>query len=386
MAHVSARAATSWRAVFAPVIIIAALVLGLMTAISPVGAVAVDVGYMDHSYNFTAVISTPTRDKPQSKVWYTDGFWWAGLVASPGDTFIHRYNATTHTWTNTGVAVDVRNSSQADYLWDASTSALYVASAPEDASSDPIKVFKLNYDAGSNTYSHDSDFGSTGVNVGTGPAETVTIARDSTGQLWVTYTNPIDPTGVTTTDRNVMINRSTTSEDVWGTPFALADGRTGDDDISGIIAFGGNSVGVMWSDELPVGGQTAFYFATHSDAAADTTWAAKAVAAQGPGTFAEDHLNLKLAAPGSGQIIAAVKTNGGPDHIQLLRRNATTGSWTKHLVVGSAQDATRPQVVIDASASRAYVFFGSPEDASAGDQAVYYKSAPLSTLSSRRNV
>ncbi len=44
MAHVSARAAASSRAIFAPVIITAALVLGLMTAISPVGAVAVDVG------------------------------------------------------------------------------------------------------------------------------------------------------------------------------------------------------------------------------------------------------------------------------------------------------------------------------------------------------
>ncbi|MHB8114188.1 MAG: hypothetical protein ACYDHA_12110, partial [Bellilinea sp.] len=35
-----------------------------------------DVGYKDFGYG-TAV--APTADKPQSKLWYHDGFWWGVL-------------------------------------------------------------------------------------------------------------------------------------------------------------------------------------------------------------------------------------------------------------------------------------------------------------------
>ncbi len=211
-----------------------------------------------------------------------------------------------------------------------------------------------------------------------GPTETVTIAKDSTGQLWITYTNPV---GDATTDRNVMINRSTGPEDVWGTPFALANGRVSGDDISSIIAFGGNSVGVMWSNHIPSGGQTGFYFASHGDAAGDTTWSARQAVALGTGgSFVEDHINLKLAGPGSGTILAAVKTNGGGENfIRLLERNPSNGSWTVHTVVNG--DATRPQLVVNTSNSTVYVMYGSPEDQSApADQALYYKAAALNSL------
>ncbi|MEO6578545.1 MAG: cell wall-binding repeat-containing protein [Candidatus Limnocylindria bacterium] len=362
--------------------IILTLILSAVVPIASVSAAPVTAGFKDHTYG-TGVVA-PTEDKPQSKVWYTDGSWWGGLfVDGPDEYRIHRYNASTHVWTDTGVVLDQRNSSHGDYLWDAATNTLYVASVNGDTDVAPILVFKLNYNPSTDTYTHDSAFTSAGVVVGTGPAETVTIAKDSTGQLWVTFQNDSIP-GDTTSPVDIMVNRSLETQDVWGVPFSI--GQAGADDISAIIAFAGNKVGVMWSDQNPSGMQTFFYFSTHDDSALDETWSTKQTSASGPDDFSEDHINLKLVATNSGQVLAAVKTNGGPDHIQLLSRNASTGAWSKSVVVGlgqdgGGQDVTRPQVVVDETNARAYVFYTSPTLTDAGAQSIYYKSAPLSTLS-----
>jgi hypothetical protein len=374
--------------------LIAFIVLALLLTVgaTTVSAVAVTAGHRDFSYAAASGVDTPTKDKPQSKVWYADGFWWGVMIdptsGSNGDHRIYRYNTSNHTWVATSTIIDSRNSSHGDYLWDGATNSLYVASVLLDSSgaADPIFVFKLNYDPSTDSYTHDSDFGAGGVQVGTGPAETVTIAKDSTGQLWVTYDNPV---GAPSLDRDIMVNRSTgAGEHVWGTPFSIGTGigpdlDGGRGDISAIVAFGGNSVGVMWSDERPDGdGVTRFMFRAHADSAVDTTWGSAVVAGSGVG-FAEDHINLKVPSANSGQVLAAVKTNGAPQNpnvVQVLRRNASTGQWTQHVVVGNSQVVTRPQLVVDATNSRVYVFYTAPESFSAPDANVYYKSAPLSTL------
>lgn len=355
----------------------AIIITFILSAIGPIAAVSaapVAAGFKDHSYGDG--VGAPTEDKPQSKVWYMDGSWWGGLfVDGPDENRIHRYNASTHVWTDTGVVLDQRNSSHGDYLWDAATNTLYVASVNGDNDVAPILVFKLTYNPTTDVWAHDSAFTSAGVTVGTGPAETVTIAKDSTGQLWVTFQNNKVGGG-----RDIMVNRSLASQELWGTPFSIGD--AGDDDISAIIAFGGNKVGVMWSDQNPSGTQTFFYFSTHDDSAADITWSMKQTSASGPDDFSEDHINLKLVATNSGQVLAAVKTNGGPDHIQLLSRNASTGAWSKSVVVGGGLEVTRPQVVVDETNAQVYVFYTSPEMGGLpASQSIYYKSAPLSTLS-----
>ena len=92
----------------------------------------------------------------------------------------------------------------------------------------------------------------------------------------------------------------------WGTPFSLNDAplsqpAISSDDMSSIIAFGGNKVGLMWSNQAT----NAMYFAVHSDAAADTVWTVE-TATSGPG-IADDHINLKT--DSSGRVYAATKTN-----------------------------------------------------------------------------
>ena len=381
----STRAAASSRpASLAVIALIAALLLTALASTGSANAAPVAHGFKDHSYGPS--IFAPTEDKPQSKVWFADGFWWAGMFVDGSDDYrIHKYNASSHTWAATPTIVDERNSSHGDYLWHAATNSLYVASVNGDTDVAPILVFKFTYDPASDTYALDPDFRTNqdadaalepGIIVGQGPSETVTIARDSTGQLWVTFQNPV---GGTSTDRKVMVNRSEANEHTWGTAFQEGT-DTGPDDISAIVAFGGNAVGIMWSEHRVGDTQSAFHFISHSDATADDMAWSSMSSITGAATFAEDHINLKLTTTGGGEILAALKTNASANHIQLFKRS-TSGTWTGHPVVGDNQDVTRPQVVVDETNDRVYVFYTTPESVSdPGDQAIYYKSAPLSTL------
>src|SRR3712207_4011021 len=50
--------------------------LGLMSVPTAASAATGDVGYVGPSYTGA---TTPTADKPQSKLWFTDGRWWANM-------------------------------------------------------------------------------------------------------------------------------------------------------------------------------------------------------------------------------------------------------------------------------------------------------------------
>src|SRR3712207_5986342 len=88
---------------------------------------AADAGYRDFSFAANAV-DNPTGEKPQSKLWFNDGVWWASLFDRSSEEYrIYRYDWSAHTWSDTGTLIDERNTSKADTLWDGTH--LYVVSA-----------------------------------------------------------------------------------------------------------------------------------------------------------------------------------------------------------------------------------------------------------------
>src|SRR5215211_3694908 len=108
------------------------LFVSLVCSSAPRALAATDVGYRDHSFAANSV-ANPTGEKPQSKLWYNDGIWWASMFNKSAEEFhIYRYARATHTWSDTGTLIDERNSSKADTLWDGSH--LYVATAGTQAS------------------------------------------------------------------------------------------------------------------------------------------------------------------------------------------------------------------------------------------------------------
>jgi PKD repeat protein len=321
-----------------------------------------DIGY--EGPPSTGSGSAPTGSKPESKLWWNDGFWWASMW-DPGsaDFHIFKLNTGTQTWADTGVAIDDRSGTRADVLWDGGK--LYVAShrfSESPATGYPARLYRYSYNAATDTYTRDTGFP---VQINNFRTETLVIDKDSTGQLWATWVQG-GKVWVNTTVCNPACNDA-----AWGTPFAVSSTNVNSDDISSLIAFGGNKIGVMWSDQ----NTATDFFAVHSDTQPDNVWTIE-TALKGPG-LADDHVNLKT--DSSGRVYAAVKTSktSNPDPLIMLLVRSATGTWSNH-VFGLEQDNhTRPIVEIDQEHGILHMFATS----SGSGGSIMEKTTPLNAIS-----
>src|SRR4051794_27977833 len=149
------RAATGRRGLL---ILLAAV---LLASASPAAANAAS-GYRDFSWaqamgeKGPIGLMGPTGEKPQSKLWYNDGLWWADMFdVGSNKWMIFRLDPATQTWVNTGTALDDRPQSWADTLWDGTH--LYVASAGTNPTSpsDRARLYRYSYSAATKAYKLD---------------------------------------------------------------------------------------------------------------------------------------------------------------------------------------------------------------------------------------
>jgi hypothetical protein len=300
-----------------------------------------------------------TAQKPESKLWHHDGIWWAALFnpTAGGGHRIHALDPRTNTWLDTGVVVDPRPTSREDVLWDGQR--LYVASR-FGGSPAQNRLYRFSYEAAAARYRLDPGFP---VNIAGGGTEALTLAKDSTGTLWIAYT----------LGKKVLVNRTMGSDSQWGTPFVVPvpEGTTvASDDIAAVQALPGK-IGVFWSNQST----KKDYFAVHPDGAAATASWKLEIAAQG-GSVADDHFNLKTAS--DGRVFVAVKTSfsGSNDTLVGLLVRSAAGTWSPlHRVTTGQFGPTRPQCVLDEEAGLVYVFY------SPGKSGVFYKASALSAIS-----
>jgi hypothetical protein len=324
----------------------------------------VEVGYRD--FSFSAIgISAPTGQKPQSKLWFNDGLWWGSLFSVSADAYhIYRFNWASHTWTDTGTLVDVRNNALMDCLWDGSR--LYTLSAgPTATAANSARLMRYSYSAATKTYTVDAGFP---VTITPSGMETIVIAKDTTGILWAAYT----------TTNQVYVTHSTGSDLVWVTPYLLpvagADNLTVDD-IAAVVSFG-SKIGVFWSNQA----SWIDYFAVHVDGAPDTTWTSE-IALSGFKNV-DDHFNLKV--DPTGRVMVAAKTSqndgggGGPNAplVVLLVRDLL-GHWTNTPVWRVTENVTRSVLLLDEQNGTIYLFSAAP-CCYGGD--VYFKLSSLSSI------
>jgi hypothetical protein len=321
-----------------------------------------------------SIVRTPTGEKPQSKLWFNDGLWWADMFNNvAGSYHIYWLNPATQKWNDTGTVLDTRPQTKADCLWDGTH--LYVVSGGYDLNSPnaySAQLYRYSYNAQTNQYS--LDFGP--VLVRNGGAEAIVLDKDTTGRLWVTYTQNL----------KVYVNHSRTSDTDWnpnaattipGAPTTATS--VSQDDISSLVAFDGK-IGVLWSNESP--GQfsgssdTAFYFAYHADGTADTSWVTAPIYRQP--NAADDHINIKsLQSDPSGNLFAMVKTSYNTSTApQLLlivaKKNGSSYSWNTYVESTHADNQTRPLLLIHTSQRMLYVFTSNE-----GGGNIYYKSTSM---------
>ncbi len=358
-------------------IIIGMLVTGLS---SVQAATPIEAGYS--GFSFPSAISSPTGEKPESKLWFNDGFWWGILWSTSGNAYhIHRLEESTQDWIDTGTTVDDRDDSKSDTLWDEANQKLYVVShrfisnAGQSATvGNRGELYRYSYNAGPNTYTLDTGFP---VEVNAARTETLVIEKDSNDRLWVTYTR----------DQTVYVNYSGSSDTDWdpeNRPFILPTGDTtvdiGNDDNCSITTFS-NKIGVMWSNQS----DDKMYFAVHPDSTAPTSgWSGGIVAFDGAGNnSADDHINLaSLDGDSAGEVFAIIKTSeSNARNMLLVCDNGCTSSndWTAYTAYqenSSVGNPTRPAVVIDTSNRELYVF----TSVSANGRDIYYKVTDLDNI------
>ncbi|MFN2540288.1 MAG: hypothetical protein ABR549_19335 [Mycobacteriales bacterium] len=344
--------------------LLAAAVLLVSTVLHfalPDSASAATVGFRGLSY---VGATAPTGQKPQSKLWFNDGIWWGSLFNTTSKHFeIFRYSRSAHTWATTGTLIDERASSYMDTLWDGTH--LYVATAgPSDVSSQRARLMRFAYSSSSKTYAVSSGYP---VNLTTGGVKAIVVDKDSSGLLWATYTK----------SNRVWFLHSTTSDGTWTAPAVLpfaSAANIGTDEISAVVAYDGDKLGLMWSNQ----NEMVMYFATHRDGDADDVWTAVAAYREPEG--ADDHMNLKsLQADPSGRVFAAVKTslNHPTDPLINLLVLRADGTWTSAVFGTVADNHTRAIVQVDADDRRVYMFAASP---CCSGGSIYMKSAPLDDI------
>ena len=328
-------------------------------------------GYSDFAYKYAGV-TTPTADKPQSKLWFNDGIWWASMfnnTNSPRPAYhIYRLNLASQTWVDTGVEIDERSSSQGDFLWNGDTGKLYVVSGSPLVDG---RFLRYGYDPGLKKYTR--EIGPVVVRKNGG--ESISLDRDSAGRLWVTFTQ----------NSQVYVNHSLGDDATWATPFVIPGARALDlDDISAIVSYresAGGRIGVLWSNHVST---PAMYFAYHRDGDPPGSWQTIETIYSGKCT-ADDHISIKsLQADPSGSLFAAVKTSFGDSgctggslpQIRLVVRKPN-GSWATATFGTVSDQHTRPIVLLDTTNRKVYVFATSPTSCGT----IYMKSTSMDTLS-----
>lgn len=267
-------------------------------------------------------ISASTGEKPQSKLWFHDGFWWAVLPNSSGTKLWKLQN---QTWVNT---LNLSNFSDthadAKVVGNLTHILLYRGQQSQ--------LVSVEYSSGAyQLWSGRPN--PANISLGSG-VETATIDIDSRGRMWLAYE----------ANNAINVQWSDSPYATWQGPTVLATG-VNDDDICVVTALPSQKIGVLWSNQ----NAQRFGFRIHADSENPTTWSTDEVPASQSaqsvgGGMADDHLNVAVASDGT--LYAVVKTeypSGYPKIALLVRRS--NGSWDNLYEVDQA--GTRPIVLLN---------------------------------------
>ena len=311
-------------------------------------------GQMDFAYGSAAASAggAGSAAQPESKLFTTgDGVaepvrWWAVLGTS-GPTpaaGVWVFELVNHTWTARVKLPSADPWAKADTLFEAGT--LYVSTRDDKATSGgnvrQSSLYTIPYGGGGTWGSVLGPFAIT-----TGSVETLTLARDSANRVWVTY------------ESGGQIKAGYTAP--GGTSFTTATiskTNVNSEDISSVVAFGGDRVGVVWSDQ----NAKKDLFAWRSDSAAPTApWTIETAYGGGVGNCAastpcaDDQLNVKVV---QDQVYVVVRSNlsRSSDPRNLLLRRSGSGAWSAFPVSTVSQNVTTPVVLLSPQQDRIWVW------------------------------
>lgn len=251
----------------------------------------------------------PTRDKPQSKVWYAQGSWWAWLPYGEQGSRVWKRDSGGDWQSQVHLEEALAGLPARADVW---------AQGPRTVaallSGKNLAVAALRWDAIQERYELEKKSLSWQENAA---VETVTLAREPGGDFWISY--PLDLEN----SRKVVARRVSSDLSSLGKKITLAAGLY-KDEICAITSFD-SGIGVMWSDQA----REAVFFRRHIRTDPDSAWLPAETVSSGNKT-ADDHINFCVPPQGSGpRLIAATKTSldslGEP--LLSLRVNSRGRTW-----------------------------------------------------------
>ncbi|MBL8175036.1 MAG: hypothetical protein JNK48_10215 [Bryobacterales bacterium] len=265
---------------------------------------------------FETGVPAPTKDKPQSKLWYAKGTWWAWMP-EPGGSRLWRRSPNRWTPRDDLHSLLTGLPSQAD-VWASTDDIAAVLVEKNRIAFVRARFVTGNYVSQAKPVVFPLD----------APTETATLARDHAGRWWIAY-NQL---------RRMWVRASTDSSgNHWQPPVEVSAEPAADDDICAITALP-NGIGVIWSDQA----QDKVLFRVY-----DSHWNPVETVDAGNKT-ADDHFNIALGR--NGVLFVATKNSlDMMDQPQLvLRVRDHAGRWTNHPYATRTPEAepSRPIAVI----------------------------------------
>jgi len=200
------------------------------------------------------------------------------------------------------------------------------------------------------------------VSLTLGPdVETATIDIDSDDIIWLAYESEGD----------INVRWSSSDYSTWSSEIVLGTGVDAVDDICAVTAFGGDKIGVLWSNQ----NDDEFGFAYHNDGVPASNWTFETAISDNK--VADDHINF--AVHSNGTIYAAVKTSydtDGEPTIALLVRSPG-GAW--QLVDVRYTNGTRPIALLNETVGVGIIIIAYTQ--SNGGDDIMYKSSYISPFS-----
>ncbi len=248
----------------------------------------------------------PTADKPQSKLWYMDGCWWALLPSSSGPSLWQR--AASGKWSeHPEIAQKLKGLPGRADVWPQKDGITAVGVADNR-----LSVFRLSRKKrGTDDWTCEvlADLRHPGTDQ---PIETATIVQDTKGAWWV----------AATVGTSVWIWSSPSGSKKWTEPILLAQGID-EDDICTITRLPDGSIGVIWSDQI----SEAVVMRRHTNVSPAHQWEKEEIIEQGNNT-ADDHLNASLSSDGTLWVATknSLDKTGSPQFVMRVRNRK--GEWT----------------------------------------------------------
>lgn len=298
-------------------------VLTLLIVIRSLGQTVTTMPTFRVNFSGQSSLSTPTADKPQSKLWYMDSYWWALLPDSLGPTLWQR---TEEGWKeHPEISDKLKGVPGRTDVWYENREVTAVG-----VSDSSLYVYKIVAQNSSSVYHWQVKVLERLKMPRENPTiETATIVKDAAGVWWVAA------------DVGKSIYVWSSKDAVHWSRSVLIGENISDDDICSISVLK-KSVIVVWSDQK----NESFYCREHKNGRSFKDWETTRTIESGNET-ADDHINTAVSVDGT-LWIATKNSLDKVGYPQLVMRvRSPEGNWRNFPYLSLTQDVgpSRPVVL-----------------------------------------